>query len=51
MMLNVVRWLIIVGATLLIVGLIAYARGTKHHHGDDVGEHGAYPTTVVVTNA
>ena len=32
-----VRWLIILAAALLLIGLIAYARGDKHHHGDDVG--------------
>ena len=35
-----VRWLIIVAAGLLVVGLIAYARGPKHHHGDETGSHG-----------
>ena len=35
---RVVEW-------LLIVGLIAEARGPKHHHGDEVGSHG---TKVVV---
>lgn len=36
-MLNVLRWLLIVGLTLLVVGLIAYARGRDHQRGDDVG--------------
>jgi peptidoglycan hydrolase-like protein with peptidoglycan-binding domain len=40
-----VRWLIIVAAGLLVVGLIAYARGPKHHHGDETGSHG---TSLVV---
>ena len=35
-----VRWLIIGAAVLLVVGLIAYARGPKHHHGDETGSHG-----------
>ena len=34
------EWLLIVAAALLVVGLIAYARGPKHHHGDEVGTHG-----------
>jgi hypothetical protein len=38
-----VRWLIIVAGALLVIGLIAYARGPKHHHGDEVGSHGATP--------
>ena len=39
------RWLLVTAAALLIVGLIAYARGPKHHHGDDIGSHG---TRVVI---
>jgi len=35
-----VRWLIIGAGVLLVVGLIAYARGPKHHHGDETGSHG-----------
>jgi hypothetical protein len=31
------RWLIILAIALLVIGLIAYARGAEHHHGDDVG--------------
>jgi len=31
------RWLIVAAAALLVIGLIAYARGTEHHHGDEVG--------------
>ncbi len=42
-----VEWLIIVVAALLVVGLIAYARGPKHHHGDEVGTHG---TKIVVVH-
>jgi hypothetical protein len=40
-----IRWAIGIAAALLVIGLIAYGRGTKHHHGDDVGSHG---TRVVV---
>ena len=39
------RWLLVTAAALLLVGLIAYARGPKHHHGDDIGSHG---TRVVI---
>jgi hypothetical protein len=35
-----VEWLLIVAAALLVVGLIAYGRGPKHYHGDEVGSHG-----------
>ena len=34
------EWLLIVAAALLVIGLMAYARGPKHHHGDEVGTHG-----------
>jgi hypothetical protein len=40
---NAARWLAIligIALALSIVGLIAYARGPKHHHGDNVGSHG-----------
>ena len=36
-----IRWLIAIAAALVVVGLIAYARGDEHHRGDDVGSHGA----------
>jgi hypothetical protein len=42
-----VEWMLIAAAALLIVGLIAYARGTRHHRGDEVGSHG---TKVVVVH-
>ena len=44
---RVVEWLLILVGALLIVGLIAYARGPKHHRGDEVGSHG---TKVVVVH-
>jgi hypothetical protein len=31
------RWLIVLVIALVLVGLIAYARGDEHHRGDDVG--------------
>jgi hypothetical protein len=37
---HIIRWALIVAASLLVLGLIAYARGPKHHHGDQVGSHG-----------
>ena len=42
---GVVRWLLIGVGVLLVVGLIAYARGPEHHRGDEIGSHG---TKVVV---
>ena len=41
------NWVLIAAAALLIVGLIAYARGPKHHRGDEIGSHG---TQVVVVH-
>jgi hypothetical protein len=43
------RWLAIaiaVAMGLCIVGLIVYARGPKHHHGNEIGTHG---TKIVLT--
>jgi hypothetical protein len=40
---DAVRWLIVLGVVLVLIGLIAYARGDKHHRGDDVGAYGALP--------
>jgi hypothetical protein len=40
-----VEWLLILVGALLVIGLIAYARGPKHHRGDEIGSHG---TKVVV---
>ena len=42
---DVIRWLIVVVAALLVVVMIAEARGRKHYRGDEIGSHG---TTVVV---
>jgi len=35
-----IEWLLFLVGALLIVGLMAYARGPKHHRGDEVGTHG-----------
>ena len=32
---------LLVVLVLSIIGLIAYARGPKHHRGDEIGSHGA----------
>jgi hypothetical protein len=39
--------MLIVAAGLLVVGLMAYARGPKHYRGDEIGSHG---TKVVVVH-
>jgi hypothetical protein len=44
---SLIKWLIILAGVALLVGLMAYARGDKHHHGDDVGTHG---TKIVVVH-
>jgi hypothetical protein len=47
MAMRVIEWLLVVVGMLLVVGLIAYARGPEHYRGDDVGSHG---TKIVVVN-
>lgn len=42
-----VNWLIILAAAVLLVGLMAYARGRDHYRGDEIGSHG---TKVVVVH-
>jgi hypothetical protein len=42
-----IEWLIILAGALLVIGLAAYARGTKHYRGDEIGSHG---TKVVVVH-
>jgi hypothetical protein len=42
-----VELVLLVAAALLVLGLIAYARGPKHHRGDEIGSHG---TKVVVVH-
>jgi hypothetical protein len=32
-----IRWLIVLLVALVLIGLIAYARGPEHRRGDDVG--------------
>ena len=32
-----IRWILLVAALLLVVGLIVWARGDDHHRGDEVG--------------
>jgi len=42
-----IELILIAAAAALLIGLIAYARGVKHHRGDEVGSHG---TKVVVVH-
>ena len=41
-----VRWVIVVAAVILLVGLLGWARGEEHHRGDDVGSLGSYETVI-----
>ena len=34
---DVARWLLLLAIALVVIGMITYARGPDHHHGDDVG--------------
>jgi hypothetical protein len=38
---NGVRWVIGLGTAVILIGLIAYARGPEHHRGDEVGALGS----------
>jgi hypothetical protein len=44
------RWIVVVVAALVIVGMLAYARGHKNHRGDDVGAITVATFTVTVTS-
>ena len=41
---DAVRWAIAIALAAVVIGLIAYARGDKHHRGDDIGSHGLAPS-------
>jgi hypothetical protein len=45
---DAVRWPIVILCTLVVIGLMAYARGPQHHHGNEVGSHGTRIVVVVV---
>jgi hypothetical protein len=32
-----IRWVVVIGLALVVIGLIAYARGDEHKRGDEVG--------------
>jgi hypothetical protein len=36
-----IRWVVVALIVLVLVGLLAFARGRAHHHGDDEGASGA----------
>ena len=41
------RWAILIGAALCLLGLFVYARGPEHRRGDEVGSHGTKVVIVV----
>jgi hypothetical protein len=41
------RWVVVVLIALLVIGLIAFARGPDHRRGDETGE-GSIAATVLV---
>ena len=47
---NAARWAIVIALALVVIGLIAYARGPEHHRGDDVGALGSSPAAVALAS-
>jgi hypothetical protein len=43
---EVARWLLLVLIALVLIGLVAYARGDEHRRGDDVGALRSNPVVV-----
>jgi len=48
-MTKVISWIVIAAAALLLIGEMAYVRGTPHYRGDEVGSHGTSVVVVHVT--
>jgi hypothetical protein len=46
---KVVSWILLAVAAALVVGAMAYLRGTPHHRGDEIGSHGTKVVIVHVT--
>jgi hypothetical protein len=44
------RWVIVVLVVLLVLGLVAFARGPLHHRGDETGE-GSIGSAVLVVGS
>ena len=45
---HIIRWVLVLGGAAVLVGMIAYARGPKHHRGDEAGTHG---TRIVIVHS
>ena len=43
-----IRWIVVILVVLLLVGMLAYARGREHHRGDEEGAMGARAVAVRV---
>jgi hypothetical protein len=46
---TVTRWVVVVAAVLVLVGLLGYARGDDHHRGHEVGVQAAGVSLVLGT--
>ena len=44
---DAVRWPVIILCALVLIGLVAYARGPQHHHGNEIGSHGTRVVVIV----
>ena len=43
---TVIRWIVTAAAIVLVVALLGWARGDKHHRGDEVGSLGTRSAVV-----
>jgi len=44
---DAIRWPVIILCAIVLIGLIAYARGPDHRNGNDIGPHGTRVVIVV----
>jgi hypothetical protein len=45
---SAVRWIVVIALVLVLVGMLAFARGREHHRGDEEGALGSSATVVRV---
>jgi len=45
---SAVRWIVVIALVLVLVGMLAFARGREHHRGDEEGAFGSSATAVRV---
>jgi MprA protease rhombosortase-interaction domain-containing protein len=48
---NLFRWAMILASLLAVIGLLAFARGLDHHHGQQVGAAGTVPVVTATVPA